>query len=48
MNSYICKISFLKHLNLSYDLTIVDNDDVDTANTEPINPEHLKLEKNVG
>ncbi len=36
---------FLKHLNLSYDLTIVDNDDVDTANTEPINPEHLKLEK---
>lgn len=36
---------FLKHLNLPYDATIVDNDEVDTANTEPINPKHLEFEK---
>lgn len=36
---------FLKHLNLPYDATIVDNDDIDTANIEPINPNHLEFEK---
>lgn len=36
---------FLKNLNLPYDATIVDNDDIDTANTEPINPKHLEFEK---
>lgn len=36
---------FLKHLKLPYDATIVDNDDIDTANIEPINPNHLEFEK---